>query len=187
MTARSGGLAGGAISFFRKKTALVTYNGTAHGAGVHNHAGSEPLPGLPSDPVPLPSAEQGQISCEPSSQAFSYVGKGCRIVGQAFYQSSIRIDGQVDGIIGANDVIIVGQSGTITTTSPIKAEEVIIEGTVSGNVVASKRIEIRASADVTGHLSAPIIAIEAGAAVEGCCSTASRQKGLGRLTDQDIV
>ncbi len=77
----------------------------------------------------------------------------------------------------AHDGIVLGVTGMITTVRPIEAPEVIIAGTVKGNIVASRRIEIRATANVSGNLTAPILAIEAGAVVEGHCSTTAAKQG----------
>jgi cytoskeletal protein CcmA (bactofilin family) len=177
MNARSGNLGAGAISFFRKKAGLNLNGGTVRDTPAQHPAATDPLSIAPSDFRLLPSAEQGQVLCDPFVQGeYCCVGKGCHIIGQAFFEGSIRIDGQVEGTISANGRIAVGQRGTITTSNPIKAAEVIIEGGVRGTIVASKRIEIYASAQVVGDLFAPIIAIEAGAALEGCCSTTPRQR-----------
>jgi len=175
------GAGAGAVAFSRKKTGSNSNVATVGDTRVQNSVNNHPLPVVSSDLLLVPSAERGEVCHDPFEQVTGYVGKGCRIVGEAFFQGSIRIDGQVEGTIGANDLIVVGQSGTITTASPIKAAEVIIAGMVRGNIVASKRIAIYAPADVMGNLSAPIIAIEAGATLEGCCSTTPRSEGLDCL------
>ena len=176
MNVRSGSLGAGAFSFFRKK-ARVSLNGSmVRGTRAHHPTGTNQLLIAPSDFLLVPSAE-GQVPCDPFAQAASaYFSKGCQIVGQALFEGSIRIDGQLEGAISAKDRVTVGQSGAVITADPIKAAEVIVEGTVRGNIVASERIEICASADVLGNLCAPIIAIEAGAVVEGSCSTTPRHK-----------
>jgi cytoskeletal protein CcmA (bactofilin family) len=185
MNVRSASLGAGAISFFRKKTWVSLNGATVRGTRAQHPTGNNQLLIAPSDFLLVPPAEQGQVPCDPFAQAASaYFSKGCQIVGQALFEGSIRIDGQVEGAISAKDRITVGQSGAIITADPIKAAEVIVQGTVRGNIVASERIEICASADVVGNLCAPIIAIEAGAVVEGSCSTTPRQKTLFRTTNR---
>ncbi len=180
MDSHSGGA--GVFSFLRRKAGLN--GGTARARGPQNPIGTDSLPITTSDFLLLPAVQQGEPPRAQIAQAGpAYIGKGCQIIGQSFFEGSIRIDGQVEGTICASDRIAVGQSGTIITANPIKAAEVIIEGTVRGNIVASERIEICASADVVGDLHGPIIAVAAGAVIEGCCST-PRQNGLFRFTNQ---
>jgi cytoskeletal protein CcmA (bactofilin family) len=174
MNARSGSLRIGAISFFRKKVRSDLNGGPVRDNQTQHSTIADSLSIAPSDFRLLTSAERDQVPCDRSGQAA--VSKGCQIVGQAFFPGSILINGQVEGTISANDRIAVGQSGTINTVNPIRAAEVKIEGMVRGDIIASRRIEIYASAHVVGNLFAPIIAIEAGAAIEGCCSTTARQK-----------
>jgi len=177
MNVRSGSLGAGAFSFFRKKARLSLNGSMVRGTRAQHPTGTNQLLMASSDFLLVPSAEQGQLPCDPFAQAASaYFSKGCQIVGQALFEGSIRIDGQLEGAISAKDRVTVGQSGAVITADPIKAAEVIVEGTVRGNIVASERIEICASADVLGNLCAPIIAIEAGAVVEGSCSTTPRHK-----------
>ena len=185
MSVCSGSLGSGAFAFFRKKTGSDLNGGMVHETRSDHPSGNDPLPIARSDFLLARSAEQAEARGDPFVQtASSYVGQGCQIIGQAFFDRSIRIDGQVEGTVGARDRIAVGPTGTITTADPITAAEVIIEGTVRGNVVASERIEIGATADVMGSLCAPIIKIEAGAVIEGYCSTAPRQKWISLATDR---
>lgn len=102
------------------------------------------------------------------------IGTGSHIIGQACFDGSIKIDGRLEGTISSGGRISVGKTGTIISTDAIEAAEVIIEGSVAGNIVASERIHVCASGRVVGNLSAPILAIEPGAAIEGCCSTRAK-------------
>src|SRR5579864_338281 len=45
-----------------------------------------------------------------------------------------------------------------------------IDGKVSGDIVATQRIEIRANAKMSGNLTAPILVVQEGALFEGHCS-----------------
>jgi len=104
-------------------------------------------------------------------QEAACIGRGCRIVGKSYFRGSIRIDGEVQGALTANDCITIGETGLVTTTAPICAKTVIIAGSVRGDVTASGRIEIQASARVWGNLTAPNLKIENGAYLDGHCVT----------------
>ena len=55
-------------------------------------------------------------------------------------------------------------------TAKIKAASVVVAGTVSGEITATERIEIRPSAKISGNLTAPRIAMHEGAMFEGHCA-----------------
>jgi cytoskeletal protein CcmA (bactofilin family) len=52
----------------------------------------------------------------------------------------------------------------------IKAASVVVAGTVSGEINATERIEIRPSARISGNLAAPRMAMHEGAIFEGRCA-----------------
>jgi cytoskeletal protein CcmA (bactofilin family) len=166
-------------AFFFKKTHAVDPPGPA----IHftlSEPASVSHPPRSSQVSLSPSLANSQALSNPverqSAQEFARVGNACRIIGTLDFPSWVQIDGEVDGTVRAHDGIILGISGMITTIAPIQAAEVIIAGTVKGDIVASRRIELRATANVSGNLSAPILAIQAGAVVSCYCSTtASKQ------------
>ena len=107
----------------------------------------------------------------PASQAISvreaYLGPDSKVEGKLNFQKSARIDGQMDGEILAVDLII-GENALVT--AQIKAASVRVEGTIKGEIIASRRIEILASARVSGKVTSPILVMHEGAAFEGHCA-----------------
>lgn len=63
---------------------------------------------------------------------------------------------------------MIGQSALVT--AKIKAASVVVAGTVSGEITATQRIEIRPSAKISGNLAAPIVVMHEGAMFEGHCA-----------------
>ena len=55
-------------------------------------------------------------------------------------------------------------------TAHIRAASVSVAGKVSGDIVATQRIEIRPSAKVSGNITAPVLSMHEGALFEGHCS-----------------
>src|ERR1700739_232773 len=112
----------------------------------------------------------------PASQAASvrqvYLDRDSKVEGKLNFKRSVRIDGQIDGEILAKDLII-GESALVT--AQIKAASVIVAGTINGDIIASESIEIRASARVSGKISAPILVMHEGAAFEGHCAMQSEK------------
>jgi cytoskeletal protein CcmA (bactofilin family) len=94
--------------------------------------------------------------------------RGTKISGKISFEGPARIDGEVDGEINAKDSLAIGESAVVT--AQIRAASVSVAGKVSGDIVASQRIEIRPSAKVSGNITAPILAVHEGALFEGHCS-----------------
>jgi cytoskeletal protein CcmA (bactofilin family) len=59
---------------------------------------------------------------------------------------------------------------------------IIVAGTVSGDLSASQRIELHASAKVSGNLTAPTLVVHEGAVSEGDC--AMQPQGAGKPAGQ---
>jgi len=99
----------------------------------------------------------------------SYLDSGCKVSGKLHFEGAARIDGHIDGEIDADNIIVIGNSAVVT--AKINAESVILAGSVSGEITASQRIEIRASADMQGPVTAPKLVIDEGAVLTGHCAT----------------
>lgn len=96
----------------------------------------------------------------------THIGSGIAFDGELRSDESLRIDGQFSGLIILRDAeLIVGQSGRID--AEIRAARVLVLGTVIGNIAATDRIELGASANVTGSLSANKVVIVEGARFTG--------------------
>jgi len=107
---------------------------------------------------------------EPSStrEMQANLGKGSRVEGKLSFEGSVRIDGQVEGDISAQDTVVIGKNAEVT--AQIHASTVIIEGRVNGDVTARQRIELRAPSKLFGNLVTPSLVIHEGAVFEGHCT-----------------
>ncbi|HLH76178.1 MAG TPA: polymer-forming cytoskeletal protein [Candidatus Binataceae bacterium] len=98
----------------------------------------------------------------------AYLDRGAKISGKLFFEGPVRIDGQVDGEISANDEVTIGEGAIVT--AQIKAVSVVVSGKISGDITANKRVEIRPTARVFGNLTTPLLAVHEGALFEGHCT-----------------
>jgi hypothetical protein len=62
---------------------------------------------------PTMPAVSGVTSPAAPGEARAYLDKGSKIMGKLF-EGPVRIDGQVDGEISANDVVVIGESAVVT-------------------------------------------------------------------------
>lgn len=100
--------------------------------------------------------------------ARAYLDQGSKINGKLKFEGPAQIEGQVDGEISAKDTLTIGEGAVVT--AQIKASSVIVAGKLSGEIIASERIEIRPSARVSGNLIAPKLVVHEGAVFEGHCA-----------------
>ncbi|HKD65712.1 MAG TPA: polymer-forming cytoskeletal protein [Candidatus Binataceae bacterium] len=122
-------------------------------------------------------------AASPSSSAAegrAYLDKGSKISGKLFFEGPIRIDGQVDGEISANDALVIGESAVVT--AQVKAASVVIAGKISGDIIAAKRVEIRPTAKVFGNLTTPVLVVHDGALFEGHCAMNAEVKEDRKVT-----
>src|ERR1700733_5949348 len=95
-----------------------------------------------------------------------YVGTGLRIKGELSGNEDLLVDGTVEGPIRlADHKLTVGLSGKLA--SDVVAREIIVHGSVTGNLRASERIEIMKNGSVVGDLTTARILIEDGASFKG--------------------
>jgi cytoskeletal protein CcmA (bactofilin family) len=111
-----------------------------------------------------------QSGIEIKGERFSaYVGSGATFVGEATFQSMLRVDGTLTGQVKSEDgTLIVGASGRVD--AGIRVGVAIINGVVSGDIFASNRVELGKTARVTGNIETPRLKIEEGALFEGKCT-----------------
>jgi cytoskeletal protein CcmA (bactofilin family) len=99
----------------------------------------------------------------------SIIGASLRIEGDLVATNSLRIDGVVNGNIlqseshGATVAVAVGA----TITGNIAASDVIVSGTVCGDIVATGRVEVVDSAKVQGNITYGSIGVTPGAKIIG--------------------
>jgi len=109
-----------------------------------------------------------RTSSAPAADARAYLDSGSKISGKLSFDGPTRIDGQVDGEIFGKESLTIGETAVVT--AQLRAASIIVAGKVSGDIIASQRIEIRPSAKVIGNLTAPVLVVHEGALFEGHCS-----------------
>ena len=94
------------------------------------------------------------------------IGKSVMIKGQIFSREDLTIDGEVDGSVELHEHrLTVGPNGKLQ--AGVKAREVVVLGTIHGNVEASDKIDIRKDARLVGDIKTARIVIEDGAYFKG--------------------
>jgi len=106
-------------------------------------------------------------SYEPPAPAGSAtIGKAVMIKGQIFSREDLVIDGEVEGTVEAHEHrVTVGPNGKVQ--AGVKAREIVVQGTIQGNVDAAEKIEIKKDARLVGDIKTARIVIEDGAYFKG--------------------
>ena len=100
-----------------------------------------------------------------SSGATSVLSKKVKMEGDIRGDEDLRVEGHFKGTIKVTGDIFVGQSGVVE--AEVEADNVVIQGQVTGNVMARKQLEIQSSGQLLGDCRAKSIDIREGAIFEG--------------------
>lgn len=115
--------------------------------------------------------DQGTMRGTDGSALTAFLGKGSRITGTLVFEGPSRLEGHVEGEVSAKDTLTVGESAVVNAR--VNGATIVIHGTVTGDVVAQTRLEIRAPGKVIGDVTTPTLVINEGAILEGRCSMRS--------------
>ena len=97
-----------------------------------------------------------------------FVGNGTTLTGEANFKGMLRVDGGLSGRVSSADgTLIVSTNGRVDANVEVAVAQIF--GTVNGDIIASKRIEMGRVAKVTGNIQTPALVIENGAVFEGSC------------------
>ena len=111
------------------------------------------------------SSNNTQSLSQTLSQTF--LGEEALFKGEISFQGTLCINGKFEGTISTNGNLIISKSGDVE--ADIEAETVVCEGQVKGNIVASKKVELRSNGKVIGDVQSPSLNIEVGAKLDGRC------------------
>jgi cytoskeletal protein CcmA (bactofilin family) len=96
----------------------------------------------------------------------AWIGKAVRVEGRVISTEDLTIDGDVEGSIELG-----GHSLTIGPGASIKADllakAITVSGTVTGNVRATERIDLKDTGSIEGDVSAPRFVMAEGSTVRG--------------------
>lgn len=95
------------------------------------------------------------------------IGNNSKIEGVLFASDSTRVDGLLQGKILSESSVIIGESGVVR--GDIHAVEILVAGTVYGNLTAKQRIELTETGCVLGDLMTQTLVIDEGASFKGNC------------------
>jgi len=105
------------------------------------------------------------VTVTPAERVTSVLGPGIIWKGKLRGSGGVRIEGAFEGDITVRGLVIIGETGRVTCQN-LKANSVIVAGTVNGSITAEK-LDIRSTGRVWGDVNVVALATEEGAFLRG--------------------
>jgi cytoskeletal protein CcmA (bactofilin family) len=124
-------------------------------------------PPMPTSYVPVKN------QAPPMEQAT--IGRSLVIKGEITASEPLFIDGKLEGSLHVTDQrVTVGRFGSVVAN--IDAKEVVIMGSVRGNITCTDRLDIRSEGSLIGDVVSQRISVEDGAVLKGSVEVRTSQK-----------
>lgn len=112
------------------------------------------------------SADGGPEGLTAERRVTGWIGKAVRVEGKVVSTEDLTIDGDVDGMIELGDHnLTIGLGADIK--ADLTAKAITINGSVTGDILATERIDLRATGSVAGNVTTPRFSMADGAIVNG--------------------
>jgi len=111
----------------------------------------------------------------------SVLGPTLYFKGDLSAEEDLLIQGRVEGSITHTQRLTVGPQGTVKAN--IRAQQIVVEGTVDGDLHADKSVFVKEGAKVVGNIFAPTVSILEGAAFSGRIDMDGKRAGSGAVKD----
>ena len=109
------------------------------------------------------------------------IGAATRIIGDVHFSGGFHVDGRIKGNIDAppesGATLSVSDAGVVEGS--VAVPNVILNGTVKGDILAHDRVELGATARVMGNVYYGLIEMEMGAEINGKLIHEPRKPGAG--------
>ena len=125
-----------------------------------------PQTGAPQSAAPMPTTMRATAAAVTSTAtSTAAIGRSMRIKGEIHTREELMVDGEVEGVMESESLLTVGPNGKVKAN--IKAREVVIFGSVHGNVEVTGKIAIREQGSLIGNIKSAGISIDDGAYFKG--------------------
>lgn len=112
---------------------------------------------------------QGKKGKSANAKVGTIIGQNTRIDGDLHFSGGLHIDGRIRGCViaeeGSSSVVTVSEHGIIE--GDVRVPNVILNGSVTGDVRSDERVELAAKARVNGDVYYNLIEMTMGAEVNG--------------------
>ena len=113
--------------------------------------------------------ERGRRTNIPKDNWLGFIGDVLKFTGEVRFKSMLRIDGHFSGHVTSSDGTLIVSDGAQLTQAVIDVAVAKINGSVEGDIHASKELVLGRSASVTGEVTSPVLIVEEGALLNAIC------------------
>jgi cytoskeletal protein CcmA (bactofilin family) len=108
------------------------------------------------------------------------IGQNTKIKGEITGDGNVRIDGHIEGGVATGGNVVIGEHGDVRGN--IKAVDLIISGSVTGNVETEESLCIHASGQLIGDAKVKSLNVEDGGIFKGRSEMVVREmKPMGKI------
>ena len=100
-----------------------------------------------------------------SAERVSVLGPTLHFKGELHADEELLIKGRIEGSITHSQRVTVCPEGTVSAN--VRAQMIVVEGTVTGDLQAEKSVMVKESARLRGNITAPSVSIVEGAQFNG--------------------
>lgn len=108
---------------------------------------------------------KGRRTLDGVKQFTTLIGSGSRLTGTLRGSENCIVNGTVEGNCEIDGVLVLGEQGQ--WHGNIGATTAVISGVVAGDITVRDKLELTASARVTGNIASPVVAMAEGAIHQG--------------------
>ena len=99
----------------------------------------------------------------------SLIAQGTRVEGNVLFHDGLRIDGEVDGNVVADEssqsLLVISETGKVRGS--VRVGHVVVSGLIEGPIEANQLLELHPSANVSGDVRYRALEMHPGAVVDG--------------------
>lgn len=114
------------------------------------------------------------------SDDITIISQGVKLEGKITCESSIRVDGNIQGDINSQGNVTIGEYGEVN--GQVNGESITIGGKVNGVIKAKEKLVLESKANLKGDVFTKILVIEAGAHFEGKSNMGESKGSSGLFT-----
>jgi cytoskeletal protein CcmA (bactofilin family) len=97
----------------------------------------------------------------------TFLARGFEFKGTLHFDGPVRLDGVVTGEIHTKSTLILGEHALVA--GDVAAGTIVSSGTINGNVTATEKVHLAATAALLGSVRTPLLHVEEGVRFQGDC------------------
>lgn len=102
------------------------------------------------------------------AEATTLIAAGTEIRGDIHFNGRLHVDGKIEGAIrGESAQAMLTLSEHASVIGEVQAPHIVVNGTITGDVTASERLELASQARVEGNVFYKVLEMSAGAQING--------------------